>query len=83
MGRGKESAPLLWTMLCRAVAMSAGWAIPVLCVLAKPCPVPHASQCCAGCLLQNFGARDPTAGELASNFSDKVLGNFDTSHIIK
>ena len=32
---------------------------------------------------ENFGARDPTAGELASNFSDKVLGNFDTEHIIK
>lgn len=36
-----------------------------------------------GPVLQNFGARDPTAGELASNFSDKVLGNFDTEHIIK
>jgi len=31
---------------------------------------------------ENFGARDPTAGELASNFSDKVLGNYDTEHII-
>ena len=31
----------------------------------------------------NFGARDPTPGELASNFSDKVLGNYDTAHIIK
>ena len=31
----------------------------------------------------DFGARDATAGELASNFSDKVLGNFDTEHIIK
>ena len=33
--------------------------------------------------MQDFGARDPTAGELASNFSDKVLGNWDTEHIIK
>lgn len=32
---------------------------------------------------QDFGARDPTPGELASNFSDKVLGNFDTEHIIR
>lgn len=32
---------------------------------------------------QNFGARDPTAGEIASNFGDKVLGNWDTEHIIK
>ncbi|KAJ9524111.1 hypothetical protein QJQ45_022532 [Haematococcus lacustris] len=31
----------------------------------------------------DFGARDPTAGELASNFSEKVLGNYDTAHIIK
>ncbi|GFH27634.1 uncharacterized protein HaLaN_25991, partial [Haematococcus lacustris] len=30
----------------------------------------------------DFGARDPTAGELASNFSEKVLGNYDTAHII-
>ena len=34
-------------------------------------------------LFQNFGARDPTAGEIGSNFGDKVLGNFDTEHIIK
>lgn len=33
--------------------------------------------------LQNFGARDPTAGETESNFTDKVLGNADTSHIIR
>jgi 4a-hydroxytetrahydrobiopterin dehydratase len=33
--------------------------------------------------VQNFGARDPTAGEIASNFGDKVLGNWDTEHIIK
>jgi 4a-hydroxytetrahydrobiopterin dehydratase len=32
---------------------------------------------------ENFGARDPTAGEVASNFSEKVLGNFNTEHIIK
>lgn len=31
----------------------------------------------------NFGARDPTPGEIASNFTDKVLGNWDTAHIIK
>lgn len=29
MGRGKGLAPLLWTMLCRAVAMNA---IPVLAI---------------------------------------------------
>ena len=33
--------------------------------------------------LQDFGARDPTAGEVASNFTDRVLGNADTSHIIR
>ena len=32
---------------------------------------------------QDFGARDPTAGELESNFGEKVLGNYDTEHIIK
>ncbi|BDA44983.1 probable pterin-4-alpha-carbinolamine dehydratase at C-terminar half [Coccomyxa sp. Obi] len=32
---------------------------------------------------EDFGARDPTAGEIASNFTDKVLGNADTSHIIR
>ena len=32
---------------------------------------------------QDFGARDPTAGEVASNFTDRVLGNADTSHIIR
>jgi hypothetical protein len=32
---------------------------------------------------QNFGARDPTAGELGSNFGEKVLGNYNTEHIIK
>ena len=33
--------------------------------------------------VQDFGARAPKAGELESNFSDKVLGNWDTSHIIR
>jgi len=32
---------------------------------------------------ENFGARDPTAGEIESNFTEKVLGNWDTEHIIK
>lgn len=32
---------------------------------------------------EDFGARDPTAGEIESNFTEKVLGNFDTEHIIK
>jgi hypothetical protein len=32
---------------------------------------------------QDFGARDPTAGELASGFSEKVLGNYDTDHVIR
>ena len=31
----------------------------------------------------DFGARDPKPGELESNFSDKVLGNWDTAHIIR
>ena len=33
--------------------------------------------------LQDFGARDATAGEVESNFTDRVLGNADTSHIIR
>ena len=33
--------------------------------------------------MQNFGARDPTAAEIESNFSDKVQGNWDTAHVIK
>lgn len=32
---------------------------------------------------EDFGARDPTAGEIGSNFGEKVLGNYDTEHIIK
>jgi hypothetical protein len=47
--------------------------------LLPPVPPPPSSSPTT----QNFGARDPTAGELASNFSDKVLGNWDTEHIIK
>lgn len=44
--------------------------------------LPQCSYCCrAG--WQDFGARDPTAGELGSNFGDKVLGNYNTEHIIK
>jgi hypothetical protein len=42
--------------------------------------------CLIKCLIdgqQDFGSRDPTPGELASNFSDKVVGNWDTSHIIR
>lgn len=31
----------------------------------------------------NFGARDPYAAELESNFGEKVLGNWNTDHIIK
>lgn len=48
-------------------------------------------QVCAGVdpraekalLGEDFGARDPTAGELGSNFGEKVLGNYNTEHIIK
>lgn len=32
---------------------------------------------------ENFGARDPFAGEIESNFGEKVLGNYNTEHIIK
>ena len=31
---------------------------------------------------EEFGARDPYAAELESNFTDKVLGNADTEHRI-
>lgn len=33
--------------------------------------------------VQDFGARDPTAGELGSNFGEKIVMNWDTEHIIK
>lgn len=33
--------------------------------------------------LQNFGARDPFAGEIETNFGEKVLGNYNTEHLIK
>jgi 4a-hydroxytetrahydrobiopterin dehydratase len=33
--------------------------------------------------MQDFGARDPTPGEIESNFTDKVQGNWDTEHMIK
>ncbi|GAQ77875.1 pterin-4-alpha-carbinolamine dehydratase [Klebsormidium nitens] len=32
---------------------------------------------------EDFGARDPFAGEIASDFGNKVLGNADTEHKIK
>lgn len=32
---------------------------------------------------ENFGARDPFAAEIESNFGEKVLGNYNTEHIIK
>lgn len=34
-------------------------------------------------IMGDFGARDPTAGELESNFADKTIGNFDTEHILR
>ena len=58
-----------------------------------PCMLLRERQWWAGCVggggydvpgsPQDFGARDPTPGELASNFTDKVLGNYDTAHIIR
>lgn len=33
--------------------------------------------------VQDFGARDPTPGELGSNFGEKIVMNWDTEHIIK
>ncbi|MEW5302730.1 MAG: hypothetical protein WDW36_005483 [Sanguina aurantia] len=41
------------------------------------------SEAVADLLGQDFGARDPTAGEIGSNFSEKTLGNYDTNHIVK
>jgi len=43
----------------------------------------HAACAVPSVRRQDFGARDPTAGELGSNFGDKVLGNYNTEHIIK
>ena len=40
----------------------------------RRCPCP---------LLQNFGARDATEGEVASGFGENVLGNSDTDHLIR
>jgi hypothetical protein len=45
--------------------------------------VPNSAAPADTCEPQDFGARDPTAGELGSNFGDKVLGNYNTEHIIK
>lgn len=36
-----------------------------------------------GLVGDNFGARDPFAAEIESNFGEKVLGNYNTEHIIK
>ncbi len=33
--------------------------------------------------VQDFGARDPYEAEVKSNFANKVLGNADTSHVIR
>lgn len=52
---------------------------------AMPCSM-LCPLCCATSIPgapQDFGARDPTAGELGSNFGEKVLGNYNTEHIIK
>ncbi|WIA18001.1 hypothetical protein OEZ85_009488 [Tetradesmus obliquus] len=32
---------------------------------------------------EDFGARDPTPGEIGSNFGEKIVMNWDTEHIIK
>jgi len=32
---------------------------------------------------EDFGARDPYAAEIESNFGEKVLGNWNTEHLIK
>eukprot|EP00884_Botryococcus_braunii_P000804 jgi/Botrbrau1/10724/Bobra.357_1s0025.1 len=37
----------------------------------------------SGLDLGDLGARDPTPAEVASNFGEKVIGNWDTSHIIR
>ena len=37
----------------------------------------------AWCCAQDFGARDPFAAEIESNFGEKVLGNYNTDHKIK
>jgi hypothetical protein len=34
-------------------------------------------------VLQNFGARDARPDEIESNFGEKVVGNWNTEHIIK
>lgn len=41
---------------------------------------PHSEKALFG---EDFGARDPYAGEVESNFGEKVLGNYNTEHIIK
>jgi hypothetical protein len=46
-------------------------------LLTTPC---NTSQTCC---LQDFGARDPTPGEIGSNFGEKIVMNWDTEHIIK
>ena len=33
--------------------------------------------------MQNFGARDPTIGEIETGFSEKAYFNWDTEHIKK
>ena len=33
--------------------------------------------------MQGFGARDPYPEELASDFGNKTLGNYDTEHIVR
>jgi hypothetical protein len=33
--------------------------------------------------MQDFGARDPTIGEIESDFANKTLWNWDTSHLTR
>lgn len=54
-----------------------------LLVLCRPSVFVHAPQRRRTVCLQDFGARDPTVGELATGFGEKTLGNYNTEHIIK
>jgi hypothetical protein len=55
----------------------------VVALLQVICACPCLCLAAAAACFQDWGARDPTPGEIGSNFGEKIVMNWDTEHIIK
>jgi hypothetical protein len=62
---------------------AAGSAATLLLVPSEPSMVLLHDLILSDDAVQDFGARDPTPGEIGSNFGEKIVMNWDTEHIIK